>query len=79
MTPLNIMYCYHPCSSTINQYVRRELRALTEEDREIFFNTLEIIHRVTTDEGVTTYGHKYKVRNRSFCFSIQYFMYPFFS
>lgn len=45
----------------MRQYVRRELRALSDEDREIFFSTLEIMHRVTTTEGVKKYGTKYKV------------------
>ena len=37
------------------KYVRREIRALTTDDRETFLDALEIAHRVPLDEGKATY------------------------
>lgn len=44
------------------QYVRREIRALHDEDRELFLDVLEILYRVSTSEGKKIYGEDYKVR-----------------
>lgn len=50
-----------PPLTNSEQYVRRELRTLLEEDRATFLNVLEIIYRVPTKQGVLMYGHDYKV------------------
>ncbi|CAM9189470.1 unnamed protein product [Choristocarpus tenellus] len=38
------------------KYVRRELRELTQKDRERFFDALEVYHRVDLDKGRALYG-----------------------
>lgn len=53
-----------PARSLLNlylQYVRREIRALHDEDRELFLDVLEILYRVPTSEGKKIYGEDYKV------------------
>lgn len=44
------------------QYVRREIRQLTDKDRETFFDTMETLYRLPTAEGNNRYGDDYKVR-----------------
>jgi len=41
------------------RYVRREIRKLTEEDREDFFNALEIAYSVSSQEGKEKYGDNF--------------------
>eukprot|EP00752_Nemacystus_decipiens_P001330 g1320.t1 len=41
------------------KYVRRELRALTDRDRETFFNAVSILQRVPSAVGRAVYGEKY--------------------
>ena len=43
----------------ICKYVRREVRDLIRDDREAFFEALEIAHRVPLGEGRAKYGEKY--------------------
>jgi hypothetical protein len=38
------------------RYVRREIRTLTDEDRESYLNAIEQVHRLSAEEGVSTYG-----------------------
>jgi len=40
-------------------YVRRELRTLSDDDRNAFFDTAEVLFRTPTDEGQDLYGSKY--------------------
>eukprot|EP00615_Pteridomonas_danica_P006595 CAMPEP_0114355662 /NCGR_PEP_ID=MMETSP0101-20121206/20388_1 /TAXON_ID=38822 ORGANISM="Pteridomonas danica, Strain PT" /NCGR_SAMPLE_ID=MMETSP0101 /ASSEMBLY_ACC=CAM_ASM_000211 /LENGTH=414 /DNA_ID=CAMNT_0001497723 /DNA_START=622 /DNA_END=1862 /DNA_ORIENTATION=+ len=40
-------------------YVRRELRTLSDSDRDAFFDAAEIVFRVPTTEGQALYGSKY--------------------
>ncbi|CAN0120597.1 unnamed protein product [Pylaiella littoralis] len=42
------------------KYVRREIRQLTDRDREAFFDTMETIYRLPTAEGNARYGDEYK-------------------
>lgn len=42
------------------KYVRRELRTLTETDRELFFDTLETAYGLSTEIGRAAYGPMYK-------------------
>lgn len=44
-----------------SQYVRREIRQLTDSDREAFFDAMETIYRLPTAEGNAQYGEEYKV------------------
>jgi len=46
--------------SVMCKYVRRELRALSDSDRESFFNALEIVYTVDLDEGRSIYGDTYR-------------------
>jgi hypothetical protein len=41
------------------KYVRREIRQLTDQDREAFFNAVSILQRVPTKVGQRIYGSKY--------------------
>ena len=41
------------------KYVRRELRALTDRDRETFFNAVSVLQRVPSAVGRAVYGEKY--------------------
>lgn len=41
------------------KYVRRELRALTDRDRETFFNAVAVLQRVPSAVGRAVYGEKY--------------------
>lgn len=41
------------------KYVRRELRNLTDRDREAFFNALSVIQRVPSAVGRVLFGEKY--------------------
>lgn len=42
------------------KYVRRELRDLTDSDREEYFSAMEVIAKVAEHEGKATYGNKFK-------------------
>ena len=44
------------------KYVRREIRQLTDADREAFFTAMETLYRLPTAEGTEEYGDEYKVR-----------------
>lgn len=44
------------------QYVRREIRQLTDSDREAFFDAMETLYRLPTPEGNALYGEEYKVK-----------------
>lgn len=41
------------------KYVRRELRALTTEDRTAFFEAMRVIYTISTDEGTLRYGPEF--------------------
>ncbi|CAB1107836.1 unnamed protein product [Ectocarpus sp. CCAP 1310/34] len=41
------------------KYVRREIRALTDRDRETFFNAVSVLQRVPSAVGRAVYGDKY--------------------
>jgi hypothetical protein len=41
------------------KYVRREIRSLTDEDRETFFSALEILYSLSETEGQRLYGSKF--------------------
>lgn len=43
------------------KYVRREIRQLTDSDREAFFDAMETLYRLPTAEGHAMYGDDYKV------------------
>ncbi|CAM9612036.1 unnamed protein product, partial [Choristocarpus tenellus] len=47
-------------SNVIVKYVRREIRMLTEEDRDEYLDTMEILYRLRTEEGQKVYGYEYK-------------------
>lgn len=38
---------------------RREIRILTDDDREAFFDTMEIWYTIPTSEGKLKYGSKF--------------------
>lgn len=40
-------------------YVRRELRTLSDDDRDAFFDAAEVVYRTPTAEGQPLYGSKY--------------------
>lgn len=41
------------------KYVRREIRSLTDQDREMFFNAVSVIQRVPSSVGQAVYGSNY--------------------
>ena len=41
------------------KYVRREIRSLTDRDREVFFNAMAVMQRVPSAVGRAIYGRKY--------------------
>ena len=41
------------------KYVRREIRALTDQDREMFFNAVAVLQRVPSAVGQLVYGSNY--------------------
>lgn len=41
------------------KYVRREIRSLTDQDREMFFNAVSVLQRVPTYIGQLIYGSNY--------------------
>jgi hypothetical protein len=41
------------------KYVRREIRSLTDEDRETFFSALEVLYSLSETEGQRLYGSKF--------------------
>ncbi|CAN0373793.1 unnamed protein product, partial [Ectocarpus fasciculatus] len=41
------------------KYVRREIRDLTDRDRETFFNAVSVLQRVPSAVGREIYGDKY--------------------
>lgn len=45
--------------SSIGKYVRREIRSLSNDDRERYFSALEKIHRLSLSEGQARYGAKF--------------------
>ncbi|CAM9580371.1 unnamed protein product [Ectocarpus fasciculatus] len=51
---------YHMRASVMVKYVRREIRQLTDKDREAFFDAMETLYRLPTPEGVARYGKDYK-------------------
>jgi len=54
-----------PIFRLCTQYVRREIRQLTDKDREAFFDAMEKLYRLPTAEGEKLYGEDYKVRAAS--------------
>lgn len=40
------------------KYVRREIRELSDEDRETFLDALEKVHRLDLEEGRALYGKR---------------------
>ena len=46
-------------SSLVCKYVRREIRALTEDDRTRFLDTLRTLYDLRSDEGQSLYGSRY--------------------
>lgn len=45
--------------SVVVKYVRREIRQLTDRDRETFFNAVAVMQRVPSAVGRILYGVKY--------------------
>lgn len=45
--------------NVVVKYVRREIRQLTDRDRETFFNAVAVIQRVPSAVGRRLYGVKY--------------------
>lgn len=45
------------------KFVRREIRSLTDVDREKFFNAVHILARVPTEVGQKMYGAEYKSKD----------------
>jgi hypothetical protein len=43
----------------MNKYVRREIRSLTDNDRDTFFSALRLLYSLPQAEGEQTYGEKY--------------------
>ena len=41
------------------KYIRREIRSLTDEDREDYFNALDLIYQLDETTGQSIYGSKY--------------------
>lgn len=41
------------------KYVRREIRRMTDRDREIFFNAVAVMQRVPSAVGQQVYGKRY--------------------
>ena len=41
------------------KYVRRELRSLSDDDRNLFLRTLRLLYDVSTEDGQQLYGEKY--------------------
>lgn len=41
------------------KYVRREIRSLSDRDREMFFNTVAVLQRVPSSVGQAVYGINY--------------------
>ncbi|CAM9726420.1 unnamed protein product, partial [Phaeothamnion confervicola] len=48
------------------KYVRREIRALTEDDRNRFLDAMQTLYRLPTSVGTDLYGPEYR--------SIEYFV-----
>jgi hypothetical protein len=49
--------------TVICKYVRRELRDLTDQDREAFFSAMSVMQRVPTQVGKKIYGKAYRSRD----------------
>jgi len=45
------------------KYVRREIRSLTDADREAFFSAISVLQRVPTRVGQKVFGSKYKSKD----------------
>jgi len=45
------------------KYVRREIRSLTDEDRNRFFDAIETLMFISTDDGKSIYGNAYYDKN----------------
>lgn len=41
------------------RYVRREIRSLSDSDREAYLSSLELMYRTPLDEGVSAYGSRF--------------------
>lgn len=58
---------YHPTGPLIHfrharcmcKYVKREIRALTDEDRESYFRAMEVVARTPMNPGAKTYGEHF--------------------
>lgn len=49
-----------PYSFTVEvKYVRREIRSLSDQDREMFFNAVSVLQRVPSSVGQAVYGSNY--------------------
>jgi len=46
-------------TSVMVKYVRREIRSMTDRDREAMFSAIMVMQRVPTDVGQALYGEKY--------------------
>ena len=53
----NTVYTYN--FTLAMKYVRREIRSLTDEDRETFFSALELLYSLSETEGQRLYGTKF--------------------
>ena len=53
----NTVYTYN--FTLAMKYVRREIRSLTDEDRETFFYALELLYSLSETEGQRLYGTKF--------------------
>ena len=51
---------YNYSITAMNKYVRREIRTMTEEDREAFLDALHTVYTVSTEDGQELYGNDYK-------------------
>jgi len=45
--------------SVVVKYVKRELRTLSEGDRDAFLNALKIVYTISTESGRETYGENF--------------------
>jgi len=46
-------------TSVLSLYVRRELRTLTEDDRDAFFDAAQVLFSIPTNEGRELFGDRY--------------------
>lgn len=45
--------------TVVVKYIRREIRSMTDRDREMFFNAVSVLQRVPSAVGQEVYGEKY--------------------